>query len=758
MGDEGIGLDVENQPINQEGEKAMGDEDIGLDVEQPINHEGEKIVGDEDIGLDVENQPINQEGQKTMGDEDIGLNFEHPINQEGEKTMGDEDIGLDVENQPRIGMKFNSENEAYDFYNSYGARMGFSVRRNYAHRSRKDKTIVTSRMFVCSKQGYRKKDNRCMATKKPRAETRIDCPARMGIAIMDNGQYQCRDFVEEHNHLLHLPVTIHMMRSQQKLLDVHASEIDLADDFGIKPNATFEYIGRHAGRRQNHGHAQENDKNYLRTKRQRALSYGESGSLLLYFIKQTKVNPFFTYSLQLDDEEQITNIFWADPKMIIDYAQFGDVVTFDTTFCISKEYRPFSIFAGFNHHGGVVIFGVALLYDLTTESFKWLFEAFLEAHGQKKPITIFTDQDDAMERAIAEVFPKIWHGLCTWHIMQNGIKHLGNLMKDGTSFLKDFKTCMFHYGGELEFEKAWEKLRNDYEIKNGSWLDRIYGLKEKWAKCYMKKIFTIGMQSTQLSESLNRDLKDYLKSNLDVVQFLEHFERIVNEKRDNELKAEFDAKNKVPRNMFYKSPVMKQAGEVYTPWIFEEFQAEYNWIGACYIKFRNESNALLEYVVAIFEQEGDFKVLCNPSEAMIECSCRKFETFGILCCHALKILDVLDVKFIPKAYILRRWTWAARSMLVEDNKGKQVEENVHLDCTQCYRLLCPKLVNIASQASKSAEGYALVNKVVDELCKQLENIYIDAPHLAVSSEGLSAKKIEELGGTKRKEKDKSSYN
>jgi zinc finger SWIM domain-containing protein 3 len=35
------------------------------------------------------------------------------------------------------------------------------------------------------------------------------------------------------------------------------------------------------------------------------------------------------------------------------------------------------VFLGFNHHQEVVIFGVALLYDETAESFKCLFENFL---------------------------------------------------------------------------------------------------------------------------------------------------------------------------------------------------------------------------------------------------------------------------------------------------------------------------------------------------------------------------------------------
>ncbi|KAF7807605.1 protein FAR1-RELATED SEQUENCE 5-like [Senna tora] len=44
-----------------------------------------------------------------------------------------------------------------------------------------------------------------------------------------------------------------------------------------------------------------------------------------------------------------------------------------------------------NHHKGIIIFGAALLYDETVASFKWLFETFLKAYGDRKPQTIFTD-------------------------------------------------------------------------------------------------------------------------------------------------------------------------------------------------------------------------------------------------------------------------------------------------------------------------------------------------------------------------------
>ena len=36
---------------------------------------------------------------------------------------------------------------------------------------------------------------------------------------------------------------------------------------------------------------------------------------------------------------------------------------------------------------------------------------------------MFTDQDQAIAKAFAEVMQDACHDLCMWHLMQNGIKH-----------------------------------------------------------------------------------------------------------------------------------------------------------------------------------------------------------------------------------------------------------------------------------------------------------------------------------------------
>ena len=75
----------------------------------------------------------------------------------------------------------------------------------------------------------------------------------------------------------------------------------------------------------------------------------------------------------------------------------------------NRDAIPLGVFLGLNHHRKTVVFGGALLYDETIESFVWLFKTFLKAMSEKKPITIFTDQDAAMSAAIKVVMPKTYY-------------------------------------------------------------------------------------------------------------------------------------------------------------------------------------------------------------------------------------------------------------------------------------------------------------------------------------------------------------
>jgi zinc finger SWIM domain-containing protein 3 len=64
---------------------------------------------------------------------------------------------------------------------------------------------------------------------------------------LDRGQenYEVTDVVLEHNHLLHLPETRHLLASQRKISELQAFEIKIADDNGIRPKAAHEMTQIH---------------------------------------------------------------------------------------------------------------------------------------------------------------------------------------------------------------------------------------------------------------------------------------------------------------------------------------------------------------------------------------------------------------------------------------------------------------------------------------------------------------------------------
>ncbi|KAL7214189.1 hypothetical protein ACSBR1_026583 [Camellia fascicularis] len=382
-------------------------------------------------------------------------------------------------------MTFDTEQEAYGFYNTYGGRLGFSIRRGYVNKSKEGQ--ITSRQFVCNKEGFRVVDKRDPLIKNPRQEVRTGCQARLVIKWDRNMQkFFVSDFVEQHNHIFIPTECTHMLPSQRKISASQATEIDLAEKSRIRLNAVFELMGNEVGGRESLGFTKLDQKNYLRTKRQNSLAYGEAGSILQYFRDKSLENPSFFYSVQLDNEEQITNIFWADAQMIMDYGQFGDVVTFDTTYKLNSAHRPFASFVGFNHHRETVIFGAALMYDETADSFVWLFRRFLEAMSSKTPKTIFTDQDAAMAKAIPIVMPNTTYRLCTWHLMQNALRHANSIFKDKAVKDKD-EECFIH----------------------------VY---EKWGWPYVRNAWGAGMSSTQLSESFNAFLKDFIQSDHNLIE------------------------------------------------------------------------------------------------------------------------------------------------------------------------------------------------------------------------------------------------
>jgi hypothetical protein len=91
-----------------------------------------------------------------------------------------------------------------------------------------------------------------------------------------------------------------------------------------------------------------------------------------------------------------------------------------------------------------------------------------------------------------------------------------------------------------------------------------------------------------------------------------------------------------------------------------------------------------------------------------------------LCAHALKVLDIMNVKLLPTHYVLKRWTREARHGTIQDTQGRSIIENPNLDDIRCYKILSYKFFNLAHQVINCPENFMLVANTLDSLRRQVE--------------------------------------
>ena len=94
----------------------------------------------------------------------------------------------------------------------------------------------------------------------------------------------------------------------------------------------------------------------------------------------------------------------------------------------------------------------------------------------KVPKTIFIDQDVVMAKAILHCMPSTYHRLCTWHMLQNALKHVNGV------FMGDVKSVLSRFFNEIEEENdflmVWNHMLNEYNVNDNTWLKSIFDLKK----------------------------------------------------------------------------------------------------------------------------------------------------------------------------------------------------------------------------------------------------------------------------------------
>ena len=150
------------------------------------------------------------------------------------------------------------------------------------------------------------------------------------------------------------------------------------------------------------------------------------------------------------------------------------------------------------------VFRFVLIQNETAETYTWVLQKFLECMKDKFPETILTYGCRSMNKAIEDLMPSVVHRTCSWHILNNVIKHvheegfvgeLRNLIKryisnllvtliygaSGWHFtrLRSFVFILFfnRYYSVDKFDLHWNKMLRDYNVENNEWAKALYSLR-----------------------------------------------------------------------------------------------------------------------------------------------------------------------------------------------------------------------------------------------------------------------------------------
>ncbi|KAG2558237.1 hypothetical protein PVAP13_2KG291600 [Panicum virgatum] len=98
---------------------------------------------------------------------------------------------------PIVGMTFESEEKAYEMYNTYARQVGFSIRKSKTKR-RQDGSLYQKHL-VCSSEGHRENES------SQKDITRRGCDAHVQFSISREGIWTVQKVELEHNHYLASP-------------------------------------------------------------------------------------------------------------------------------------------------------------------------------------------------------------------------------------------------------------------------------------------------------------------------------------------------------------------------------------------------------------------------------------------------------------------------------------------------------------------------------------------------------------------------
>ncbi|XP_016164629.1 protein FAR1-RELATED SEQUENCE 5-like [Arachis ipaensis] len=279
---------------------------------------------------------------------------EDAIQKKDDATVSNNEVpdhtGIPMEEIPYVGLRFDSLQQAQEFYSNYAKKVGFvtMIRNTNFDKTRKELKVPINQSIHCSCEGYW--ESRVKAAMRVKRITIAGCKARMYVMLdRHNDNWLVTKLELKYTHACSAEQAVHY--SEYRKLTMHAKcVIQNNDEAGIQPNKTYLALANEVGGSSKLGYSEKDVRNYI-TRNLRCADVNEDvKEMIRYFMRMRDINPNFFYTVDVDETNKFKSAIWVDARCRASYEYFGDVVSFDTTYRRNKHGLPFASFVGVNHH------------------------------------------------------------------------------------------------------------------------------------------------------------------------------------------------------------------------------------------------------------------------------------------------------------------------------------------------------------------------------------------------------------------------
>ncbi|KAK9911237.1 hypothetical protein M0R45_035158 [Rubus argutus] len=378
----------------------------------------------------------------------------------------------------------------------------------------------------------------------------------------------------------------------------------------------------------------------------------------------------FYCKFSVDAEGRLANLFWRDSVSLVDYTTFGDVLIFDSTYKTNIYKRPLCMFVGTNNHRATILYGCAILWNEQIDTYTWLLETFLESMNGKMPVSVLTDGDESMHRAIVDVFPNARHRICSWHIGRN----FGSNLHD-PSIVKDF-THLIHIACRPgEWETHWAEMVEMHGLGDKAWINMMFEKRDRWAEAFFEGNFFGGMTSTQRCEAMNKDIKAGINNQSKIFEILAIIKNTLSRIRNNVIKDDYNSRFSKPVPTTHMWHLERQVANTFTHDMYIAIKQQIKHEKKFIISRRFDFEGSRVYRLTQYEQPNrtwtvDYMV--GETNPQFTCSCQLFQSDGIPCSHMFCVMKSEQIDHLPESLILNRWTLDARVQLESQASGQDV--------------------------------------------------------------------------------------